>query len=212
MFAVLLSCLQGSPLKDEPCSSSQHIPRTSGTRRCRGRDGTCGASAASSGDSSSSSAPPARRALPSQGKAPFYLHLSGVSSTHEGEAHPLRGRNSPAWLSGLVRRWKRLSQGSQGSAALCWLFALSLKLKNLSEEMSQLCLTPCRDTKTLWAFCPGESKAHQAPSCSGIIIVSCKHILRENVCEMLLAHKSSLVNKLSLEDEVSIRGGCSSQL
>lgn len=212
MFTVLLSCLQGSPLKDEPCSSSQHIPRTRGTRRCRGRDGTCGASAASSGDSSSSSAPPARRALPSQGKALFYLHLSGVSSTHEGEAHPLRGRNSPAWLSGLVRRWKMLSQGSQGSAALCWLFALSLKLKNLSEEMSQLCLTPCKVTNTLWAFCPGESKAHQAPSCSGIIIVSCKHILCENVCEMLLAHKSSLVNKLSLEDEVSIRGGCSSQL
>lgn len=127
MFTVLLSCLQGSPLKDEPCSSSQHIPRTSGTRRCRGGDGTCGASAASSGDSFSSSAPPARRALPGQGKAPFYLHLSGVSSTHEGKAHPLRGRNRPVWLSGLVRRWKKLSQGSQGSAALCWLFALSLK-------------------------------------------------------------------------------------
>ncbi|XP_058709423.1 epidermal growth factor-like protein 7 isoform X3 [Poecile atricapillus] len=60
--------LEGSPQKAELCSRSQHIPKESRTRWCRGRDGTCGASAASSssGDSSSSSAPPAQRALPRQ--------------------------------------------------------------------------------------------------------------------------------------------------
>ncbi|XP_056360833.1 epidermal growth factor-like protein 7 isoform X2 [Oenanthe melanoleuca] len=52
----------GSPLKEEPCTRSQHTPGYS--RTCR-RDGTCGAWAASPGDSSSSS-PPAPRALPSQ--------------------------------------------------------------------------------------------------------------------------------------------------
>ncbi|KAM7033806.1 epidermal growth factor-like protein 7 isoform 2-T2 [Acridotheres tristis] len=84
---VLLTCTvgrlspwllwQGSPLKAEPCTRSQHSPRKS--RTCR-RDGPCGAWAASPGDSSSSSAPPARRALPGQaaGFVPWGSRAAGV--------------------------------------------------------------------------------------------------------------------------------------
>lgn len=160
---------QGSPLKREPCSRSQRFPPRSDPGPCRtaqqaaGGDRTCPDSAASSRDSPSSSARPARRVLPGQGKL-LYVCIS--QNCHEHRLILTRWW-APCWAGQeLGKGSAEPSWGSHISAGPLWgLFAGPLKRKTPLEKMPWLCLVRAGDTKALWAFCPGESKAKEALSC-----------------------------------------------
>lgn len=172
---------QGSPLKRETCSRSQCFAPRSDPGPCHtaqqaaGGDRTCPDSAASSRDLPSSSARPARRVLPGQGKL---LFVCISQSCHEHRL-VLTWWWAPCWAGQeLGKGSAEPSWGSHILAGPRWgLFAGPLKRKTPLEKMPWLCLARAGDTKALWAFCPRESKAKEALSCSGIIIGPFKHIL-----------------------------------